>query len=53
MDFLHGQETLSTIEWILRAIIAFFCLLTVAKLLGQRCISQLRLLDLGYYFSNW
>ena len=24
MDFLHGQETLSTIDWILRAIIAFF-----------------------------
>lgn len=47
MDFLHGQETLSTIEWVLRAIIAFFCLLAVAKLLGQRCISQLRLLDLA------
>lgn len=45
MDFLHGQETLSSIEWILRAIIAFFFLLAVAKLLGQRCISQLRLLD--------
>lgn len=47
MDFLYGQETLSTIEWILRAIIAFFCLLAVAKLLGQRCISQLRLFDLA------
>ena len=45
MDFLQGQETLTTIEWILRAIIAFFFLLTVAKLLGQRTISQLRLLD--------
>ena len=45
MDFLQGQETLTTIEWILRAIIAFFLLLTVAKLLGQRTISQLRLLD--------
>lgn len=45
MDFLHGQETLSIIEWILRAIIAFFFLLAIAKLLGQRSISQLRLLD--------
>ncbi|MBC8062865.1 MAG: DUF421 domain-containing protein [Clostridiaceae bacterium] len=45
MNFLQGQETLTTIEWILRAIIAFFFLLTVAKLLGQRTISQLRLLD--------
>lgn len=45
MDFLHGQETLTTIDWILRAVIAFFFLLTVAKLLGQRAISQLRLLD--------
>ncbi|WP_315079416.1 DUF421 domain-containing protein [uncultured Clostridium sp.] len=45
MDFLHGQETLSTIEWILRAIIAFFFLLAVAKILGQRSLSQLRLLD--------
>lgn len=45
MDFLQSQETLTTIEWILRAIIAFFFLLVVAKLLGQRTISQLRLLD--------
>ena len=45
MDFLHGQETLSAIDWILRAIFAFFFLLAVAKLLGQRTISQLRLID--------
>lgn len=45
MDFFSGQETLSTIDWILRAIIAFFFLIAIAKLLGQRSISQLRLLD--------
>ena len=45
MDFLYSQETLTTIDWILRAIIAFLLLLTVAKLLGQRSLSQLRLLD--------
>lgn len=45
MDFLYSQETLTTIDWILRAIIAFLLLLTVAKLLGQRSLSQLRLPD--------
>lgn len=45
MDFFQGQETLTTIEWILRAVIAFFFLVAVAKVLGQRTISQLRLLD--------
>ena len=45
MDFLYSQETLTAIDWALRAIIAFLLLLTVAKLLGQRSLSQLRLLD--------
>lgn len=45
MEFLQGQESLTTIEWILRAVIAFFFLVAVAKVLGQRTISQLRLLD--------
>ena len=45
MDFLYSQDTLTTIDWILRAIFAFFFLLIVAKVLGQRSISQLRLLD--------
>lgn len=45
MDFFHSQETLTTMEWILRAVIAFFFLVIVARALGQRAISQLRLLD--------
>lgn len=45
MSFLQSQESLTIIEWGLRAIIAFFFLLIVAKLLGQRTLSQLRLLD--------
>jgi uncharacterized membrane protein YcaP (DUF421 family) len=45
MDFFQGQETLTSMEWILRAIIAFFFLLVVARVLGQRTLSQLRLLD--------
>ncbi|HZG59853.1 MAG TPA: DUF421 domain-containing protein [Anoxybacillus sp.] len=45
MDFFHSQESLTAIQWILRAIVAFFFLLFAAKIMGQRAISQLRLLD--------
>ncbi len=45
MDFFKNQETLTSIEWILRAVIAFFFLLIVARVLGQRAISQLRPID--------
>lgn len=45
MSFFHGQETLTAMEWVLRAIIAYFFLIVVAKIMGQRAISQLRLLD--------
>lgn len=45
MDFFKNQETLTSIEWILRALVAFFFLLVVARVLGQRAISQLRPLD--------
>lgn len=45
MDFFHSQETLTAIQWILRALVAFFFLMIVAKALGQRAISQLRLID--------
>ncbi|MEH7117304.1 DUF421 domain-containing protein [Neobacillus vireti] len=45
MDFAQAQDTLTMVEWILRAVVVFFFLLIVAKVLGQRAISQLRLLD--------
>ena len=45
MDFFQSQEALTTVEWILRAVVAFFFLVVVAKVMGQRAISQLRLLD--------
>ena len=45
MDFFHGQETLTAIQWILRAVVGFFFLLIIVKLMGQRSISQLNLLD--------
>ncbi|WP_042474090.1 DUF421 domain-containing protein [Bacillus ndiopicus] len=45
MDFFHGQESLTVIQWIIRAMVAFFFLLFSTKIMGQRSISQLRLLD--------
>ncbi|MFA1737706.1 DUF421 domain-containing protein [Lysinibacillus fusiformis] len=45
MEFFYGQDTLSTIQWTLRAIVAFFFLFFVVKIMGLRSISQLRLLD--------
>jgi uncharacterized membrane protein YcaP (DUF421 family) len=45
MDFFHGQESLTAIQWFLRAVVAFYFLLFAAKIMGQRSIAQLRLLD--------
>lgn len=45
MEFFHSQETLTAIQWVLRAVIAFFFLLFATKLMGERSISQLRLID--------
>jgi len=45
MDFFHGQDTLTAIQWMLRGVIAFFFLLFATKLMGERSISQLRLID--------
>lgn len=45
MDFFSGQESLNAIQWGLRAIIGFLFLIFVAKIMGQRQISQLRFLD--------
>lgn len=45
MSFFHSQESLTTIEWILRAVVAYFFLIIVAKAMGQRSIAQLRLID--------
>ncbi|MBP1963967.1 DUF421 domain-containing protein [Paenibacillus aceris] len=45
MDFFHSQESLTSAEWVMRAVVGYFFLLIAAKLLGQRSISQLRFLD--------
>jgi uncharacterized membrane protein YcaP (DUF421 family) len=45
MDFFQSQDTLTTTEWILRAVVGYLFLVIVARIMGQRAISQLRLLD--------
>ncbi|WP_338448939.1 DUF421 domain-containing protein [Niallia oryzisoli] len=45
MEFFHGQESLTTLQWVLRAVVTYLFLLLSAKIMGQRSISQLRLID--------
>jgi uncharacterized membrane protein YcaP (DUF421 family) len=45
MSFFTSQESLTAVQWILRAVVGFVFLLAAAKLMGQRAISQLRFLD--------
>lgn len=45
MEFFQSQESLTAIQWILRAVVAFFFLFFATKIMGQRSISQLRMLD--------
>ncbi len=45
MDFFYGQESLTAFQWAIRAIVAFFFLFFIVKIMGLRSISQLRLLD--------
>lgn len=45
MEFFSSQESLTTLEWALRAVVGFFFLVFIAKIMGQRSISQLRFLD--------
>lgn len=45
MSFFTSQESLTAVQWVLRAVVGFVFLLFAAKLMGQRAISQLRFLD--------
>jgi uncharacterized membrane protein YcaP (DUF421 family) len=53
-DFFQSQESLTALEWILRAAVAFFFMLFTVKMMGQRSLSQLRLLDfiIALIFGN-
>ncbi|WP_042464113.1 DUF421 domain-containing protein [Neobacillus dielmonensis] len=45
MNFISSQESLTVIQWVLRAVVGFVFLIVIARILGQRAISQLRLID--------
>lgn len=44
-DFFGGQQTLTIVQWALRAVVGFFFIIFICKIMGQRSISQLRFLD--------
>lgn len=44
-EFFSSQESLTILQWALRAVVGFFFLIIIAKIMGQRSISQLRFLD--------
>lgn len=45
MSFLFNDHSLTFTDWMLRAIVSFIFMLISVKILGQRTISQMRLLD--------
>lgn len=45
MDFFSSQDSLTIIQWSVRAVISFTFLLIATKIMGPRSFSQLRLLD--------
>ncbi|RLL43648.1 DUF421 domain-containing protein [Oceanobacillus piezotolerans] len=45
MDFLSSQESLTALEWGLRAVTGFVFFVVIVKFMGQRSISQVGLLD--------
>jgi uncharacterized membrane protein YcaP (DUF421 family) len=45
LSFFYGQESLTILQWAIRGVVAYLILLMSVKILGQRSISQLRLLD--------
>lgn len=45
MDFFYSQETLTTMQWILRSVVTYGFLIIIVKAMGRRSISQLNFLD--------
>ncbi|MCF8011031.1 MAG: DUF421 domain-containing protein [Clostridiales bacterium] len=45
MSFWESQESLTVLQWFLRAVVIYFYMLLLTKLMGQREIGQLRLFD--------
>ncbi|MGF7029533.1 uncharacterized membrane protein YcaP (DUF421 family) [Paenibacillus mucilaginosus] len=46
MEFFTHQESLTAMQWVLRAVTAYLFLMVAARSMGERSISQLRLTDL-------
>lgn len=51
MPFWEGQESLTILQWMLRAIVMFFWLLLTTKLMGQRQIGRLTAFDFIVAFT--
>lgn len=45
MEFFTSQESLTIIQWMLRAVVGFVFFILIVKLMGQRSLSQVGLLD--------
>ncbi|MGI6150010.1 MAG: DUF421 domain-containing protein, partial [Limnochordia bacterium] len=45
MNFWHGQPTLTVAGWILRSTVTFLWLMLLTKLMGQREIGRMNMLD--------
>ncbi len=45
MEFFTSQESLTAVQWIYRAVVGFIFFIVLAKIMGQRSISQVGLLD--------
>ncbi len=45
MQFFASQDHLTAVEWILRAIVGFAFFIVIARMMGQRTISQVGILD--------
>ncbi|MDQ0184109.1 DUF421 domain-containing protein [Cytobacillus kochii] len=45
MEFFTSQESLTIVQWMLRAIVGFVFFVILVKLMGQRSLSQVGLLD--------
>jgi uncharacterized membrane protein YcaP (DUF421 family) len=45
MEFFSSQESLTWIQWVLRALVGFTFFVVIVKIMGQRTISQVALLD--------
>ncbi len=51
MPFWEAQESLTGLQWVLRAVVMFWWLLFMTKLMGQRQIGRLTVFDFIVAFT--